>query len=416
MPKNKSAFDKKSSPVTYPSRNFSGALNPTFASGRRGDRAWHQCLRFVTNFTLALTLNFGSSFVPNQAVAADQELPVVLRYASDLPLAQKQLIELDLSRLTTPQFSVTAPEVIKLFDQTEPVTAQVLRAWLKDRVRIIISGTYEYSVANFDYVNTSYRFPMPGLFPSDNRDARILNQNSLATKTMDRSTATNQDLHSVLENLGAAAYADSKKADQGLRALSFPGLGRVVLSTPRVGIVKIDEGFFPLGHSNEEFAQYPNSLVRLSQLFHEGRHSDGNGLTQGFFHVICPAGSGYAGKPICDSSRNGAYTVQAQVLKAYTESCKTCSIAMRERMRLNYVDAFSRVIKQMPIVKTHSTDELGQLLDQCNKMISHGWKVPRDCPLYQAELESQKANRPPSRTTIDWDDAPEGLPPSAPAS
>ena len=124
--------------------------------------------------------------------------------------------------------------------------------------------------------------------------------------------------------------------------------------------------------------------------------------------MICPAGSAYAGLAACDSSRNGAYTVAGQFLKTYTESCKTCSAGVREKLRLVYIDSFSRVLMQMPITKTHSPEDIKTMLQLCEKMANHHWKIPKDCPIFQAEQDSIDAHRAPSRTTLEWDDAPEG--------
>jgi len=336
-------------------------------------------------------------FMPNSnalAGSATQNAvaPISLRYSADVPESQKKLIELDLSRITQSNFSLNDSKMMSLFDQTTPVTPEHLLGWLVERVRILIPGTYEYSLTNLNFEKTGFQYPKPDLFPKDNRDAAVVSANNA---------------REALSNLGAMAYSDSKAAAQGLRSLTLPGLGVVVLSSPRVGLIEAGAALFAattLGPLNS----IENSFLRLSYLFHEGRHSDGNGFSQGFFHVICPKGSVYAGLAACDSSLNGAYTIGAQVLRAYTESCLTCSVKTKEQLRAIYLDSFARVLKQLPFANVHTADELAIMVAGCDRMKAHDWKESSDCPLWRAEQAQQLAHLPAWRPTLAWDDAPEG--------
>ncbi|HYX36936.1 MAG TPA: hypothetical protein VE954_27835 [Oligoflexus sp.] len=118
----------------------------------------------------------------------------------------------------------------------------------------------------------------------------------------------------------------------------------------QIGPALFDSRFQP-DPTNEK--AYSNTIQRMAVYFHEARHADGNSAAHslGFPHIICPAGAGVPteliGKPACDDSSNGAYSISYRMMKAYVDKCgKLCSRKDKTVLEAIVLDNLSRVIKQ----------------------------------------------------------------------
>ena len=109
-------------------------------------------------------------------------------------------------------------------------------------------------------------------------------------------------------------------------------------------------------------------LFRISIIFHESRHTESN---NGFFgHVDCPvpykdangrdivgiiSGRPMAGLPACDNKINGAYGLQAVLLKNIEHACTNCTEKVRQDGQLFGNDTINR-ISDLPSRKVLTDD------------------------------------------------------------
>ncbi|MCX6128721.1 MAG: hypothetical protein NTX25_06605 [Proteobacteria bacterium] len=237
-------------------------------------------------------------------------------------------------------------DIIKSFDATNnsqddqetmrvmeiaSLDAAAMSGWLAVRLKYVISGNisaYQMSTVNPD-ARTYNLFRMENQAESENIAA---------------------------SNRGTEYYLrakESKLRDGHLKYLRILINNKWVdLVEPRVGLMQIGPGFTKYMVNRLDPKSFANSAMRIEILFHEARHADGasgrNNL--GFPHIICPADplvpSELVGKPACDDSSNGAYSVGRGLINAYRKKCdKKCSKSDLVGLEALYLDSLSRIIK-----------------------------------------------------------------------
>lgn len=120
----------------------------------------------------------------------------------------------------------------------------------------------------------------------------------------------------------------------------------VRVTTPRVGILMIGPAILnpSLSPNPHQPTAISNSFHRAKTLFHEARHSDGNGYRIGFQHETCPAYHTYEGDYACDDNSNGPYTIGALTLSYMIAVCGSdCSYYETYAMQLTVADNLDRV-------------------------------------------------------------------------
>lgn len=258
--------------------------------------------------------------------------PLNIRFSSDIPPAQSDLMHQDLRLIRSLQIDNSDPQLTsQIAEHFGPVTdGQGYESWLADRAKVIVAESFTPDRNSIRVIRERHRFRNPDL-PEVERG-----------RTPPRGGAVKL----VMSNLGAGIYFFGKSSG-AILGLAIPGLNTVTVNSPRAGIFQIGEGhFLPLlrRSGGTENNNYANSLLRLGTFFHEARHSDGNGASLGFMHAVCPEGHDYAGYNACDANTNGPYTIGAIFLKSVITSCITCSEAEKEALRNAYTDSFSRMI------------------------------------------------------------------------
>lgn len=190
-----------------------------------------------------------------------------------------------------------------------------LSHWLSDRVKVIVGPYYTES----KYIEkTSVQYP----------------EISLEYTTMTSAT--------TMRNVGAGIYATGRQYGR-LYSVYINGIKSVV-NSPRVGIIKIEDGFLSARRVSESSDMDDvNSYLRISVLFHEGRHSDGNGADVGLLHASCDSGD-YFGQYACDRYTNGPYSVARVILEKFRKICKHCNSKEKKALDLNIADNASRVL------------------------------------------------------------------------
>lgn len=247
---------------------------------------------------------------PLAAQAASAEDPHFF-WADDVNFHHQSTLHADASWLQAQKEA--APELARVIGEEAP-GGDALHAWLKERVKVILSkdwtlgDSWEALAEKVDYPLTS--------------------KGGIKSNT-------------VAINIGSALYAFGKR-NKILVGVNVPGLSApLAVKSPRVGLVQIGDLLFSQHSRGDTQA---DRIFRLSALFHEARHSDGNGPSLGFQHSPCPPDSDLPGISACDANRNGPYSVDAQFALSFLKSCKNCTEGGRDFLRITAANSLSRVI------------------------------------------------------------------------
>lgn len=275
-----------------------------------------------------------------------------MRFAKTVNVAQRAALNESISALHALAPGATDQRLMQIM-KVPDLSGPTLQRWVEDRVHYIVGSDFDLEGSLYLPERTGFSFPSPEVLPDP--DAGVSQELTAKAEV-------------VMANVGTAIYYVGKKQSQ-LVGLRVPGVGDVPVTSPRVGILQIGPGLFPGGASqNQNLAL---DIFRASTLFHEARHSDGNGRSMGFMHAECPTGHDYAGMHACDYAANGPYTVGARLLKNLKERCAACT-------------------------KSQKTALDGIYLEVANRVVSGDVKIPSHSPpRFRAK-------------PFDWDDAPEG--------
>lgn len=202
--------------------------------------------------------------------------------------------------------------------------------WLLNRVRYIYGEKADFGEKNLIAIDG--RFPKTPLPDIPEPPKKILNKEEPEELGV-----------TVMSNL--ASYYLMGKMYNLFIGFDFDG-EKVFVKSPRTGLLKVGRGLFLKEFRiNKENVDHPsNSVSRLATLFHEARHSDGNGKSLLFMHDFCPADHYFAGAPACDRSGNGPYTIGGLAQKHLIQKCTTCSVAEKTALTAGVADSFGRVL------------------------------------------------------------------------
>jgi hypothetical protein len=323
--------------------------------------------------------------------------------ASDVSAQESKVLASDLAYLKTLKPQANDAQLQQLME-TKVLTEPVMEQWLADRVQYIISETTNLET-DAGVVSQSFAFPNPGMLPTQVTNGAPIKPAADTQPAQAQAPAQGQGVL-VMLNIGGGLYM-AGKASNSLIGIKVAGVGVVPLTSPRVGVLQIGAGMFqPLlkdaGITNPQSRAY--TIFHLATLFHEARHSDGNGKSLGFAHSLCPIDHDLAGLAGCDNSTNGAYTLDAVVMRNLTASCKDCKAADTEALKLEVLDSFSRVLKQSP-----TNEKLGMVQSICQMAVKDPASVPADVKDSIAQKCPSIAALPnPMIPASAWDPRPEG--------
>ena len=251
-------------------------------------------------------------------------------------------IERDLDVLDGLKFKTATPEALKLMD-VSTLNAQSAGKWLGVRVNYVIEE---------DALSIVKLLLKRAIFV-EKKGVTYPNQDILpySIDPLNGANAEGEGF-TVMSNIGAGLYMGGKKENvvYGMkvsRGVLRPTI-KVVVESPRAGIIQIGEGLFvkDLTVNTQNQDALANTLNRLATFFHEARHSDGNGSSLGFAHSLCPAGHDYEGQAACDESLNGPYTVGAVMMSEMIKTCDdNCSERDKEILKMIEIDSASRIMK-----------------------------------------------------------------------
>lgn len=233
----------------------------------------------------------------------------------------KTLQGLDLSLSTYPYRALSLLELPYL-------DSSALYHWLDQRINYIVDK---------DADSPWRRWTARGIYSADDKDL------------LEKTKSAGNELSTIMRNLGTFLYLKGKSDDKiyGLKIKKGDfDYERVEVYSPKVGIIQAAEGFFSkyflANRSKPE--SISNTLLRLSFLFHEARHSDGRGKNTGYLHVRCPSYHDYAGHFSCDPWKNGPNGIAAAVLKEFIKNCSECTTQERQFLTSLYIDFRQRII------------------------------------------------------------------------
>lgn len=300
----------------------------------RRTRAWTQA---TASAVIALAAIMGTGLFASSALGASLEAvrsgkAPPLEFSSDVPKIQRSLLLSDLEFFKRLPLKTVGTDFNKLMDLKGPVRNDTLLDWLHERVRHVITPDFKLTVENSELIERNHSFQNQDIGPAK----AFFNRAQVAETTM----------ISRMSNFGVAMYMIWKK-QRNLWKFHIEGFSEdLVVDTPRIGIVEIGPGMFR-PEDRAKALSFTERVLRLKTLFHEARHSDGNGATLAFQHDFCPRNHPYEGEPACDYNLNGPYAVSAAVLKSVAGGCFQCTRAEKEELLLAAADSQSRVIEQV---------------------------------------------------------------------
>lgn len=309
-----------------------------------------------TNLLILLIISMLLS-VSGEAVERISSTKSLLAIDSEFSKEQRTLIYDDLEFLSNlAPWKELDRETKKSTDFTG-VTPAEQRSWLDERVKFLLRHSRDNGLL-FYGGGHGVLFPHPEDLPNDMENLY---------------TVENDYQQVMMANLGVAYYLFGKMRKQ-LISVDFedrmPGVAnRLAITGPRAGLVEVKEEFFKKDLSISGKGNEPSDRVlRLSFLFHEGRHSDGHAESLGFFHTTCPEGHDYAGRLACDTPVNGAYQISASFLRKTMEVCDSCSERNKEALKLAYLDARNRILDQR-VISASERDFLNSLENRMNELV-----------------------------------------------
>jgi hypothetical protein len=245
-------------------------------------------------------------------------------FDTSVPADQQATLQADYKRLAQLQIQGTADDLCTLGVQN--FEAATLSTWLKTRVKLIVGEDFDYSSKASPLAIGSFNPTVYG----------AVAQNPFAAAS---------NIQTVMMNLGAALYLAGKNSKTGSKEYSLAtAQGNVTINGPRVGIIQIGVGLFDASRiKSSALDSEANSDIRAVVGFHEARHSDGNGDNTGFPHAKCPSGD-YEGRNACEMNSNGPYAIQSVLFARLRATCKSCTDAEKETMRLLQIDYDKRLL------------------------------------------------------------------------
>ena len=252
------------------------------------------------------------------------------------------------------------PNQLLALMKTNDLSPDTLHKWLEDRVTYVVDQGFDMN-SHGSLIGNNVTYPDPAVVP----DAII----ALRATSPQNSIGLNDDskIQTIMLNIGGGLYFGGKQA-QKIVEMNLDGVGRVDFSSPRVGLLQIGEGMFP-DLAGKRVQNILLDIFRAGILFHEARHSDGHGLTLGFFHAICPSGD-YKGMPACDAATNGPYTIGSEMMKQLRANCgSNCTALTLNVLQTLYFDQASRQLYSYDLPNTSKGAAAGTVWDDAPEKV-----------------------------------------------
>ncbi len=264
-----------------------------------------------------------------------------VRFHSSVPEDQVSALKTDLTYVFTNPNPNSDAEFLEVTGLPEGSGPQ-LHNWLYNRVRYIVGIDFDIDRALIRRPKLGFRYPESPL------PQALRGNNQMASMQI------------LMANIGSLVYLLGKRSNQ-LNGLYLDGRFVFIKST-RAGILQMGPGLFSESFQiNKSDPKAPaNSVARGGILFHEARHSDGNGEGSGFLHDKCPTDHVFAGAHACEAVGNGSYTVGGLAMRHLLKNCATCTTEEKTILAAQIADAFGRVIRPTDSAKLQERARLVQ--------------------------------------------------------
>lgn len=269
-----------------------------------------------------------------------------LKFHSTVEKAQVDSLKSDLRYLYKNPISSPDKEFLSVA-QFAVGDGPYMHNWLVNRIQYIFGENYKFDKK--DMVLLPGKFPatpLPDLpEPEEKSGPKVFNEGEEPRAV------------TVMSNMGGAFYLMGKM-NKIFIGFNFDA-EKVYVKSPRAGLLQVGEGLFMPGFLFNKDVNHPsNSIFRMSTLFHEARHSDGNGKHTGFLHAKCPQGHPMAGNYACESVANGPYTIGGLSERHLVKNCSICSTAEKTALSAEVADSFGRIIELPAVVKGNDNAQL----------------------------------------------------------
>ena len=325
---------------------------------------------------ISLSLVLSYAFYDGELISNVQaNLDTMIRVSKKVPLKQRNILEKDLKRFKELHFNRPNERTLKALG-LDQFDSDLAFKWLTDRVKLIVApDEIKDDLSNLTFQNKHYNnLPLPRF---DQYNFWLPEPPSI------------KKTYIVMSNRGAAIYRSGKRKKKIYTyETPYDEFEKIVIDSPRAGIIQIGEGLFMNAFSiNRDKQQaFSNTIDRIAVFFHEARHSDGHGEHLGFFHDICPIDHDYVGLAACDRNLNGPYSVGAQMYKEMIKSCNArCSVSEKESLRHRYLSAQNRVIQESVQIIDH---KLNQILLHQKELIA--WEQENYLSKWKSFMEKTK--------------------------
>ncbi|MBU6375504.1 MAG: hypothetical protein KGQ59_05870 [Bdellovibrionales bacterium] len=272
-----------------------------------------------------------------------------------VPKEQIDTLRSDIDWMATLETNQTSSEMLSTLEIPN-ATPATMSAWLKSRVNFLLSEDFTpkffgnvtpYLFKKFDYPYLDQMPELelpPGMEGSESPSTPGTNPQKQSDGS-DQADEPEKKGVVVMSNMGSGLYLGGKMSKL-LLGIKIRGVGKVPVTSPRVGVIQVGEGLFSdkIFGENIPHDSVVRKVFRLTTFFHEARHSDGHGKSLGFLHALCPQGHPLENLNACDRNTNGPYTVGAVVAEHMANNCSGCSEAEREAIRLMGLESRTRII------------------------------------------------------------------------
>lgn len=319
--------------------------------------------------TIGLSSILLSTLFTQTAMAQAKPTIKKVTVVQGVPFDQANALKRDLNLLKAMTFNTKTDEISHSILGLTKISPDVLHDWLLDRVSYVVGEKFDVN-NRLEVSNQKVIYPkmferpdfMADYIVEDKEEAtkKLFHLEDLENITAEEKAGTEKEneeekdsgVMTVMSNLGAGIYNLGKDNRILVGVNVGPNLREkeiVPVLSPRVGIIQIGKGLF---HPNltitpDQPNNLANSINRLGTLFHEARHSDGNGKSLIFGHAVCPSElKEYAGFAACDRNLNGPYSVGVATILEMAKNCKTrCTEAETEVLAMITLDSAARIIK-----------------------------------------------------------------------
>lgn len=293
-----------------------------------------------------------SLFISLSTVYATEEFGGI-QFDGSVPSDQVSLLKTDINYLFQTPVTQTDEEFLKT-SELKSGSGEHMHNWVLNRVRYIVGENFDLGDRLVRQPNILFKYPETPI------------PDEVFVEKMD-------EVRTVMTNIGGALYLGGKMEDSLLGLKLNDEV--VSVKSPRVGILQVGEGlFYEDSMINTDKTSAANSVSRISTLFHEARHSDGNGKSTGFVHSICPEGHDYEGHPACEVSGNGSYTIGALSGRHLLKNCTSCSVEDQIVLSAVITDSFDRVFSpEKAREKAALEAELGNAHHMYRVYLSSDW-------------------------------------------